>query len=82
MWIKSSSEELINLDKISRFSTYTSLGKIHILANYDTAQFSTTIIVVDTKEEVKAVFDYILKAIQNDIKCIDSNVILTQIRSK
>lgn len=82
MWIKSSSEELINLDKISRFSTYTSLGKIHILANYDTAQFSTTIIVVDTKEEVKAVFDYILKAVQNDFKCIDSNIILTQIRSK
>ena len=82
MWIRTDSDQLINLDKISRFSISSSLGSIAIVVNYDTAQWSTPMMVVSSKEEAKAALDYIFKAIQNDIKCIDSNMMLSQIRSK
>ena len=82
MWIRTENDQLINLDKICRFSISTSLGNIAIVVNYDMAQWSTPLMIVSSKEEAKAALDYIFKAIQNDVKSIDSSIILSQIRSK
>jgi len=82
MWIKTDNDQIINLDKVSRFSISSTLGNISIVVNYDMAQWSTPLLVVASKEEAKLALEYIYKAIKNQVACIDSTMILSQIRSK